>query len=135
MAELFIDASAWLAIVEPDDNHHVEAANLLPRLLTNYQVLVTTNLVIAEAYILIRKRMGHAAAMQFLSETRDSPRLRRISSQAELENQAESILRQYHDQDFSYADAVSFAVMRQRRITDVFTYDHHFQVLGFQMVG
>ena len=135
MQELFIDASAWLAIVEPDDNHHLEAAKLLPRLLTNYRIAVTTNLVIAEAYILIRKRMGHAVAMQYLWETHDSPRLHRITSDEELELQAEAILRKYNDQDFSYADAVSFAVMKQRRITDVFTYDEHFRVMGFRMIG
>jgi hypothetical protein len=134
MQELFIDAGAWFAILEPSDNHHHEAVELFPRLLKKYQVFVTTNLVIAEAYILIRKRMGHAVAMQYLNETHNSARLVRIPSNEELELQAEVILRQYDDQTFSYADAVSFAVMKQRGITDVFTYDDHFRVMGFRMI-
>jgi predicted nucleic acid-binding protein len=43
----------------------------------------------------------------------------------------ESILARYSDQDFSLTDAVSFAVMRQRRIEEAFTFDNHFSTAGF----
>jgi predicted nucleic acid-binding protein len=41
----------------------------------------------------------------------------------------------YTDQDFSFTDAVSFAVMTERRIRDALSLDHRFVVAGFQSVG
>ena len=40
----------------------------------------------------------------------------------------------FKNQDFSFADAVSFAVMKARRIKHALTLDHHFAVAGFTTV-
>lgn len=47
------------------------------------------------------------------------------------EEVAWDILEQYSDQDFSYTDCTSFAVMRQLGLTHAFTLDHHFATMGF----
>jgi hypothetical protein len=71
------------------------------------------------------------AAMRFLQSLQASPRLEQVLSDWALERDAEAILRRYTDQDFSYVDAVSFAVMRAQNITDVFGFDGHFRIMGF----
>jgi predicted nucleic acid-binding protein len=48
--------------------------------------------------------------------------------------EAERILRQYADQDFSYADAISFSLMHHRGLTDAFAFDQHFVTAGFVRV-
>jgi predicted nucleic acid-binding protein len=133
--ELFIDASAWVALTETDDKHHEEAKKAYTRALQDFQKFVTTNLVIAESHAILRRDLGHAASIQFLGGIETSLRIVYVFSGDELEMQAKEILRKYKDQDFSYADAVSFAVMKQRGIKEVFTYDQHFRAMGFQMVG
>ena len=40
-------------------------------------------------------------------------------------------LRKFDDQLFTLTDAVSFAVMRARRMPEAFTFDRHFTVAGF----
>ena len=45
----------------------------------------------------------------------------------------EEVLRRYDDQDFSLIDAVSFAVMQERNITEAFAFDHHFLTAGFAL--
>jgi len=57
-----------------------------------------------------------------------------VYSNPDIEAQAEAILRHYSDQDFSYTDAVSFAVMRQRGIAEAFAFDNHFLTAGFTLV-
>jgi predicted nucleic acid-binding protein len=132
--DLFVDTAAWIALANRKDDHHTPAVEAYPRLLQSYRRLVTTNLVIAETYVNIRQYMGHVAAMTFLDSLAQSPRILRIYSDAALESEAQRILRQYADQDFSYTDAVSFASMRQRGIAEAFTFDKHFATAGFTMV-
>jgi len=132
--ELLVDAGAWIALADADDQHHQPAAQAYPELLRRYRRLVTTNLAIAEAYIVIRRALGHMAAMAFLDGLSASPRVEKVYSDPMLEVEAERILRQYADQDFSYVDAVSFALMYHRGLTDAFAFDQHFATAGFVCV-
>ncbi len=131
---IFVDASAWIAVANQEDHNHTAAVQVYPRLLADYQRLVTTNLVIAETYIILRHELGHSAAMAFLDSVRTSPRIERVLSTPALEQEAEAILRRYADEDFSYTDAVSFALMKARGIKEAFTFDKHFSTLGFRRV-
>jgi predicted nucleic acid-binding protein len=128
---VFVDAGGWIALNDRGDQYYPAAVSHYQRLLRDRRPLVTTNLMIAEAYIVIRKAGGYQPAMRFLDSVRQSSRLARIYSDAALEAEAEKILRRYSDQDFSLADAVSFAVMQQRGITEAFTFDSHFATAGF----
>lgn len=132
--EIFVDTGAWIAISDHRDQHHVAATGVYPRLLQQYRALVTTNLVIAETYVMIRRVGGYKPAMRFLDSIRRSSRILKIYSDEVLEEQAEGILRRYDDQDFSFTDAVSFAVMGQRGITEAFAFDRHFLIAGFTLV-
>lgn len=132
--EVLVDAGAWIAISDSRDKHHKAAAELYKRLLVERKILVTTNLVIAEAYIVIRRTGGHVPAMRFLRSIRESARLRKVYSDAALEDEAEQFLDRFSDHDFSLADAVSFAVMKARAISDAFAFDQHFATAGFGLL-
>jgi predicted nucleic acid-binding protein len=82
----------------------------------------------------LRNELGHRAAIAFLDSVHSSPRIERIVSTQFLEDQAEAILRRYDDQDFSYTDAVSFALMKARGLKEAFTFDQHFSTMGFRCV-
>lgn len=132
--EVFVDTGAWVAISDADDHYHATAAEFYMRALRHYRALVTTNLVIAETYVLIRRRSGHQPAIRFLDSVHRSRRILKIYSNESLEEQAEDILRRYSDQDFSLTDAVSFAVMGQRSISEAFAFDRHFLAAGFTLL-
>jgi predicted nucleic acid-binding protein len=132
--EVFADAGAWIAISDTSDKYHNAAKKEHNRLVGDRRTYVTTNLVIVEAYIIIRRTGGHAQAMRFLHSLRDSPRLTKVYSDARLESIAEDILERYADQDFSFADAVSFAVMQERGMEEAFTFDSHFATMGYRML-
>lgn len=132
--ELFVDTSAWIAVSDLRDKYHQVARPEYNRLISSSRTFVTTNLVIAETYIIIRRTGGYRLAIRFLRSLHDSPRLQKVYSDASLESTAEEMLVEHSDQDFSYADAVSFAAMRERGILDAFTFDNHFAIMGFQML-
>ena len=133
--DLFVDTGAWYALADRSDQYHDRASKLFPSLLSGYRRMVTTNLVIAEAYILMRRMLGHGAALIFLEKIATSPKLSKVYSDRMLEEAAENILREYTDQDFSYTDAVSFAVMREHRMSKAFAFDRHFVTAGFTLVS
>ena len=128
----FVDTSAWYALADRSDQHHNEAVEIYPKLLSGNLPLKTTNLIIAETYILIRRGIGYQAAITFLENIASSPRVVKIYSDSIPEEAAESILRQ--NQDFSITDAVSFVVMKQYGITEAFSFDKHFVTAGFTLI-
>ena len=131
---LFVDTGAWYALADKSDQYHAQAVEVYPQLLNSFHHLTTTNLVISETYILIRRAIGHQPAIGFLKSIAASPRITKIYSDSVFEDAAEDILQKYYDQDFSYTDAVSFAVMRQYGITQAFTFDHHFLTAGYALI-
>ena len=129
---VFVDTSAWVALADKDDANHKKAATLYPSLLRNQKGLMTSNLVIAETYILLLNELGHQAAIHFLEKLKASPRILRITSNEDIEREAEEILRKYEDQTFSYADAVSFVIMKRQKVRKAFCFDRHFATAGFE---
>jgi len=133
-AKVFVDTGAWVALAVEDDAYHREAAQVYPELLEGKGRLLTTNLVVAETYILLRRLAGHGAAISFLERIEASPRIQKVYSTPQLEAEALKILKRFSDQDFSFTDAVSFAVMQWEGIEEAFAFDHHFRVMGFRLI-
>ena len=131
---IFMDTGAWFALADESDQYHKQAVAVYPGLFRDKHHLTTTNFVIAETYILIRRAIGHQPAMTFLENIAASPRVSKIYSDQTLEKNAEDILGKYQDPDFSYADAVSFAAMKHHGIHLAFSFDQHFVTAGFTII-
>jgi predicted nucleic acid-binding protein len=131
---LLVDSGAWYALADRSDRHHRQAIEFYRHIFKDYQQLITTNLIIAETYTLIRMGLGPAPGTSFLNNLSASPRVMKVFSDQEIEENAQEIICRYKDQDFSYTDAVSFALMRRKNITQAFAFDQHFRTAGFEMV-
>jgi predicted nucleic acid-binding protein len=127
---VLIDASAFAAIHIRNEQHHRDA-NAISRVIgLARRATITTNFIVAETHALVLARVGRHAAFQSLGLIdRITNRIERVSE--EDERNARAILEQYDDKSFSYTDATSFAVMRRLELTDVFTFDRHFEQIGF----
>jgi predicted nucleic acid-binding protein len=132
--DVFVDTSAWIALADKDDAYHKKAASLYPSLLKNYKSLITSNLIIAETYVLILNELGYDAALRFIEGVRTSPRILKVYSTGEIEAGAEEILTKFTDQDFSYTDAVSFVIMKRQKVRKAFCFDKHFLIAGFESI-
>lgn len=131
MNAVFVDTSAWYALVDSDDNDHAPAvayhcSNSLP--------LVTTNAVFSETVTLIRYRLGHVTALTFGNKLKESSLVRIVNVSQLDEERSWEIFTKYRDQDFSFADCTSFAVMQRMEIGTAFTFDRHFRVMKFEVM-
>src|SRR3990170_3507010 len=129
--DIFVDTGAWVALADEDDAHHGNAIAIYPTLLKSSGSLITTNLVVAESHVIIMNELGHMAAVRFLDGVNASPRIVKVYSNENIERESEEILRRYDDQDFSYCDSVSFTLMKRQKIKKAFSFDKHFQTMGF----
>jgi predicted nucleic acid-binding protein len=132
-AEFFVDTSAWYPLLVATHPDHAALATALRALIRGRRRLVTTNLVVAETHALLLRRVGRPSALTFVQTVDEAPNLV-VHSTRELEQAAErNWLARYADQDFSFTDAVSFAVMADRRIRDALALDRHFAVAGYSI--
>src|SRR5882724_5475608 len=121
---VFVDTGAHYALADVHDPDHGEAVRLLQHIVRLRYALVTSNFVISEVYTLLLKRVGRDIAIRYVEELRTgSTQVIRVS--VEDEERTWEILRRYQDQDFSYVDATSFAVMERLGIRVFFAFDGH----------
>ncbi len=57
-----------------------------------------------------------------------------VSVTAEDQKEAWKIFKKFKDQEFSFTDCTSFAVMKRLGLSRVLTVDKHFRVMGFVLV-
>lgn len=134
-AEFFVDTSAWYPLlVEAHPDHRRVAAELRSRI-AGRRRLVTTNLVVTETHAVVIRRAGARAALAFVSTVAQAPNLIVRSTEEPEQAAVSNWLEPYRDQGFSFADAVSFAVMAERGIEEALTLGPHFAIAGFSAAG
>ena len=129
---IFIDTGAFVALYIRRDQNHQPAIQIWRAL---NQPLVTSNLVMAELGTLLVRSLGGAEAADRLSEIYSSPsiEIRRSARQNDID--ALQWMRKFADHEIGFTDCVSFAMMRQYKIRTCFSFDHHFRIAGFELVG
>lgn len=131
---IFVDTSAWIAVADSGENTHQAVTTLYKQLLKTSVRLITSDLVIAESQILLRRRMGANAANIFLDSVNHSPSIEIVFMDPETELAAKKVLEKFSDQELSFTDAASFVIMKSRKMRTAFTLDKHFAIAGFRII-
>jgi predicted nucleic acid-binding protein len=128
---IFVDTGALFAAAnaKDKDKDHQKAKDFLSKLAEEKVILLVTNFIIAEIYTLMLRKIGQDKAIEHLEKLRNTAEIERVSE--EDENKAWQIILRYRDNDFSYVDATSFAVMERLGISDAFSFDEHFEHYSF----
>lgn len=117
----------------PRDVRHDDALAMLDALGRSEQIL-TTNLVAGEAWTFLRRRDSHRTALAFLDRLDALSRAERLVVHRVTEDQevaAWDWLRKHDERVYSYVDATSFRVMRDRRLREALAFDQDFAAAGF----
>ena len=129
---IFVDTGAFLALYRKRDQYYRQAAEIWSKLDTP---LLTSSHITAELASLLARQVGWSEAADRLTDVYASPNIDVIGSAREDEVEALRWMRKYADQRVSFTDCVSFALMRRHRIRTAFTFDRHFRLAGFEVVG
>ncbi len=129
---IFADTGAFLAFYRKKDQYHREAAALWPTL---RRPVLTSNHVLDELATGLARLTGYGYAADCVAEVYASPAVDVIASTREDEIEAIRWMKKYADQEISFTDCISFALMRRHQIRTAFTFDRHFRDAGFQVIG
>lgn len=119
------DTGPLYAAVDPDDAHHKRAGKELDRLAREKRGVVVAYPTLLEAYTLVLFRLGKSVASRWLSDMADAPL---VNPSAEDYRQATIKIRALSDQPITLFDA-TVAALSLRLDLQVWTYDHHFDLL------
>jgi len=129
---IFIDTGAFLARYLPSDQYHRLATALWNKVRISRERCVTSNFVLDETFTLLARRASYAFAAEKarLIYASSTVEILRPDSQEELA--ALSLFEKFADQQVSFTDCISFALMREAEIDTVFGFDSHFEHAGFK---
>lgn len=135
--KIFVDTGAFYALIDRDDPYHLSARKCWSEILAGEDILVLTNYIVSESYTLLRYRLSFQVAADFMERLEASVSRGRtlvVSGGKEYERRAREILLDFREQDLSYTDGISLAVIEILHIPRVFSYDRHFSLAGVKVV-
>jgi len=128
---VFVDTSAWYALLARADQNHAAARTVFNRLAAAREHLVTQNYVVVETLALVGRRLGMNAVRSFSLDLLPVADVDWI-----LPATHDLALAAYLDssRELSFVDHASFALMRARGIRAAFAYDADFEDHGFELI-
>ncbi len=119
------DTGPLYAAVDPEDEHHARARRELRQLDRERRDVLVLYSTLLEAYSLILYRLGRNVASGWLIDMAQAPM---FNPTPEDYRQATAKIRALTDQSITLFDAVAAVIATRLRI-NVWTYDHHFDVM------
>ena len=126
---VFVDTSAFLAVLGADDLNHSAAKILWESLLEGGTDLVTHSYVLVETSALVLRRLGLEALRVF--ETDIVPVLHVVWVTPDVHEAAVGAHLLAARRALSLVDCVSFEVMRRAGLRSAFAFDSHFSEFSY----
>jgi predicted nucleic acid-binding protein len=119
------DTGPLYAAADPDDAHHKRARRELRRLANENREIVVAYPTLLEAYTLVLFRLGESAALRWLEDMSGAAL---VNPSAEDYRHAVVRVQSLRNQPITLFDAL-LATLARRLGLEVWTYDHHFDVM------
>jgi predicted nucleic acid-binding protein len=123
---LFVDTSAWYAAADAGDRSNTRAQEIL----SSGEPLVTSDHILVETWTLLRHRIHEGAARAFWEGLRGGVASIECVGEADLQV-AWGLGEEFPDQDFSFVDRTSFAIMLRLGIHRAVSFDDDFAIFRF----
>ena len=128
---VYVDTSAFLAVLNADDRFHALARRRWHQLIEAGRSLICNNYVLVETIAVIQNRLGMDAVIAFQNDVR--PILTILWVDEDLHQRAVSALLAARRRRLSLVDCASFESMIQAGMRQVFAFDTHFEEQGFEV--
>jgi predicted nucleic acid-binding protein len=130
--EVFLDTSGFYALIDKKDAHHPDAREVVESVLRAGRRFVVTDYILAETVNLANARSGTRVAGRVFDLIEQSAGIRIEWIGIARFDLTKAFFRKYADHAYSFTDCTSFVLMRELRISQALTTDHHFSEAGFE---
>ncbi len=127
----FADTNFLVALLNPKDQWHALATTAAGTL---DEPVVTTTWVLVELGDALSVGGNRSLFLRFVDRLSQQPQWDTVSASREWFARGLELFRARADKDWSLTDCISFAVMKERRVTEALTHDHHFEQAGFRIL-
>lgn len=125
MKKVFVDTSAYYALLNDTDPHHFKAKQYTKDLVANY---ITSQASLSELLTLGSQRVDREDTIAFVKKIiRSGTQI--ILESEELVQSTWDIFEKVIQKDVSWVDCYSVAIMKKYHIPEIFTFDKHFDKL------
>src|SRR5579863_7541919 len=125
MRAVLADTGPLFAAADEDDAEHERALRQIEKLERDGRIVLIPYPILLEAYSLVLKRFGSHPALRWLGNAVHATLLNPTPEDYSV---ACALVRALSDQDISLVDA-TVATLAMRLKVEVWTYDHHFDVM------
>jgi len=126
---VFIDTSAFLAILDRQEQNHSQARSTWEALVQGGDALIVTNYILLETFALVQNRLGPAASRILQQDIVPILQVYWVDEASHSAGVAALLIA--NRRQVSLVDCVSFDTMRRLGLKTVFTFDHHFAEQAF----
>jgi predicted nucleic acid-binding protein len=130
---IFVDTGPFLARWIERDQHHQSALRAWKEIESRGQRCATSSFVIDETLTLLARRVNYSFAAERGKSLYASTHLTILRPDRDDEIAALQSFSKLADQEVSFTDCVSFALMRRHRVRRAFTFDGHFGAAGLEV--
>jgi predicted nucleic acid-binding protein len=132
---VFVDSGAWIALALSQDPLHGRAREQWDLLRGAGAKLHTSVPVVIETFTFLERNTNRDVALAWKDSIDRLDALKILVCELRDLQQSWEYFRRSDLHKLSAVDATSFAIMKRSRIRLACTFDHHFAVVGFRIVG
>jgi uncharacterized protein len=132
---VFVDSGAWIALALSRDPLHLRAREQWDALRAAGAKLHTSVPVIIETFTFLDRNANRDVALAWKDALGKLAAMKILVCELRDMQASWDYFRRGDLHKLSAVDATSFAIMKRARLRLAYTFDHHFAVVGFRMVG
>jgi predicted nucleic acid-binding protein len=129
---IYVDTSAFYALMDRADHYHQSAKALWPFLLEDAISLRTSNYVVSETLNLIQNRLGFKAACVWYKDILGILDVHWVDQA--IHQRAYELWMSLGRHKYSLVDCISYVIMHRNDIETVFSFKSRFAKQGFQLL-
>lgn len=131
MTRVLADTAFCIALLNPRDNLHAIAHEIIH---ARHLHITTTEYILVELASHLSQPENRVMYSQFVKTLESQSTTTIQCASTELFHQGMKLYAQRPDKDWSLVDCISFVIMKQERIQEALTSDHHFTQAGFKIL-
>lgn len=130
---IFVDTSAWLAYLQPEEPRHKEIKKIFTKLTKERLILCLSNDVTDEIITLLVRKINKPLLKKFikyLEEAKEEKSVTEFWVDEPTRGEALKLVDKYFEHKLSLTDATSLALMKRFKIKTIISLDSDFKKVG-----